>query len=64
MIDYLVAEPPAMIEGSAPLCPVDPAARIITHDTGEEWRALREMAPPRALTWDEALAWLRGRADP
>ncbi len=41
----------------------DPAARIITHDTGEEWRALREMAPPRALTWDEALAWLRGRAD-
>ncbi len=33
MIDYLVAEPPAMIEGSAPLCPVDPAARII----GQKW---------------------------
>ena len=33
MIDYLVAQPPAMIEGSAPLCPVDPAARII----GQKW---------------------------
>jgi hypothetical protein len=42
----------------------DLAARIITRDTGEEWRALRDMTPPRALTWDEALAWLRERADP
>lgn len=42
----------------------DPAARIITHDTGEEWRALRDMAPPRALTWEEALEWLHGQADP
>jgi hypothetical protein len=38
----------------------DPAARIVTRDEGEEWRALREMEPPRALSWDEAMSWLRG----
>jgi hypothetical protein len=41
----------------------DPASRIVTHDTGEEWRALREMSPRRALAWDEALDWLRGLPD-
>jgi hypothetical protein len=38
----------------------DPGSRIITQDTGEEWRTLRAMQPPRALSWDEAMAWLRG----
>lgn len=33
MIDYLVAQPPAMPQESAPLCPVEPAARII----GQKW---------------------------
>jgi hypothetical protein len=37
----------------------DPSARIITHDQGEEWRALRETDPRRALSWDEAMGWLR-----
>ena len=41
----------------------DPAARIITRDEGEEWRALREMDPRRALSWDEAVDWLQGLAD-
>ena len=41
----------------------EPASRIITTDKKEEWRALHEMEPPRALLWDEAVAWLRGLPD-
>jgi hypothetical protein len=41
----------------------EPASRIITMDTKEEWRALHAMVPPRALSWEEALAWLRGLPD-
>jgi hypothetical protein len=41
----------------------DPESRIITNDTGEEWRVLREMAPSRALSLDEAMAWLRELPD-
>ncbi len=41
----------------------DPAARIITRDEGEEWRVLREMQPPRALTWEQAMGWLGGLPD-
>lgn len=33
MIDYLVAHAPSSTQGSAPLCPVEPAARII----GQKW---------------------------
>ncbi len=36
----------------------DPGSRIITDDTGEEWRALRETRPPRALSWFAAIEWL------
>lgn len=36
----------------------DPSARIVTHDDGEEWRALREAK--RVLSWHEAIAWLEG----
>jgi hypothetical protein len=36
----------------------DAGSLIITEDTGEEWRHLREAQPTRALAWDEALAWL------
>lgn len=52
--DWLIA---LTVEGDA-------AARIITRDTGEEWRVLRDMTPPRALTWEEALEWLHGQVDP
>ena len=41
----------------------DAAARIITRDEGEEWRVLREATPPRALRWEEAIAWLEALAD-
>jgi hypothetical protein len=41
----------------------DPVARIITHDEGEEWRELRGMQPPRALSWSDAMAWLQGLPD-
>lgn len=34
----------------------DPSARIVTHDDGEEWRALREAK--QVLSWNEAMAWL------
>ncbi|TKC98351.1 hypothetical protein [Polyangium fumosum] len=34
----------------------DPSARVVTHDEGEEWRALREAK--RVLSWSEAIAWL------
>lgn len=37
----------------------DAASRIITLDTGEEWRVLRAMQPPRALSLEEAKSWLR-----
>ncbi len=36
----------------------DAGSRVITDDDGEEWRMLRLAAPPRALGWEEALAWL------
>lgn len=41
----------------------DPVARIITNDGGEEWRALRGMQPPRALSWNGAMDWLQGLPD-
>jgi hypothetical protein len=41
----------------------DVEARIITSDDGEEWRELRLMQPPRALSWAEAIGWLRGLPD-
>ncbi|WP_437897652.1 hypothetical protein [Sorangium sp. So ce124] len=37
----------------------DAASRIITHDEGEEWHQLRVSEPRRALSWDEAVAWLQ-----
>ncbi len=51
--DWLIA---LVVEG-------DPASRIITLDQGEEWRTLRDMQPPRALSWDQAVDWLRGLPD-
>jgi hypothetical protein len=36
----------------------DGQSRIITDDTREEWRSLREANPRRALRWDEAMDWL------
>jgi hypothetical protein len=51
--DWLIA---LVVEG-------DPGSRIITLDTREEWRALREELPPRALSWDQAMDWLRGLPD-
>ena len=41
----------------------DPVARIITDDGGEEWRALRGMPPPRALSWNGAMDWRQGLPD-
>jgi hypothetical protein len=41
----------------------DPVARIITHDEGEEWRELRGMQPPRALSLNGAMDWLQGLPD-
>jgi hypothetical protein len=38
----------------------DPGARVITNDEGEEWSALRQATPARALTWDAAIRWLEG----
>jgi hypothetical protein len=51
--DWLIA---LVVEG-------DPGSRIITGDTREEWRALREMLPPRALSWDQAMTWLQALPD-
>jgi hypothetical protein len=42
----------------------DTSSRIISRDDGEEWRALREMAPKRVFTFKEALDWLYGLPDP
>jgi hypothetical protein len=36
-------------------------AFITVEDRGEEWRALREASPKRALSFDEAMAWLAAR---
>ncbi len=36
----------------------DPDAWAATQDQGEEWRALRNLNPPRAFTWEEATTWL------
>jgi hypothetical protein len=41
----------------------EPGSRVITRDEGEEWRALYDMDPPRALSWDKAMDWLRGLPD-
>jgi hypothetical protein len=38
-------------------------AFITVEDKGEEWRALREASPKRALTYAEALAWLTSQDD-
>lgn len=51
--DWLIA---LVVEG-------DPDSRIITHDTGEEWRVLRGMQPPRALAWNDAVTWLEQLPD-
>jgi hypothetical protein len=36
---------------------------IAVEDQGEEWRALREGSPKRALSYEEALAWLRAKGN-
>lgn len=36
---------------------------IAVEDKGEEWRALREGSPKRALSYDEAVAWLTSQKD-
>lgn len=36
---------------------------IAVEDRGEEWRALREATPKRALAYDEAIAWLTAQGD-
>ncbi len=36
-------------------------AVIAVEDKGEEWRALREGSPKRALSYDEAVAWLNAK---
>lgn len=38
-------------------------AYVAVGDKGEEWGALRAMRPKRALSYEETLSWLRGRAD-
>lgn len=38
-------------------------AYVAVEDKGEEWRCLRGMSPPRALTYTEAMQWLSGQAD-
>lgn len=38
-------------------------ARVAVGDKGLEWRALREAEPRRALSYDEAVAWLEDRPD-
>jgi hypothetical protein len=35
---------------------------VAVEDRGEEWAGLRAATPKRALTYEEALAWLRARA--
>jgi hypothetical protein len=36
---------------------------VAVEDRGEEWRALREASPKRALSFTEAMAWLAAKAD-
>ena len=36
---------------------------IAVEDKGEEWRALREGSPKRALSYEEAVAWLTAHDD-
>jgi hypothetical protein len=36
---------------------------IAVEDKGEEWKALREMTPKRALSYEEALRWLSEQRD-
>ena len=36
---------------------------IAVEDKGEEWRALREASPKRALFYEEAVAWLASQND-
>lgn len=36
---------------------------IAVEDKGEEWRALRDMTPKRALFYDEAVQWLSEQPD-
>ena len=36
---------------------------IAVEDKGEEWRALREGSPKRALSYDEAITWLALQED-
>jgi hypothetical protein len=38
-------------------------AYVAVEDKGEEWRALREMSPKRALFFDEAMRWLGDQTD-
>jgi hypothetical protein len=38
-------------------------AYVAVCDEGIEWKALREMNPCRALSYDEAMRWLQGRVD-
>ena len=41
----------------------EPSWRVITDDKGEEWCALRDADPCRALRWDDAVAWLEALPD-
>jgi hypothetical protein len=36
---------------------------IAVEDQGPEWRRLRELSPKQALTFEEAMDWLRSRED-
>jgi hypothetical protein len=36
-------------------------ATVAVGDKGIEWKALREMSPSRALSYDDAMRWLEGR---
>ena len=36
---------------------------IAVEDRGEEWRVLRDATPKRALSYEEALAWLTSQGD-
>jgi hypothetical protein len=38
-------------------------AYVAVGDKGIEWRALREMNPCRALSYDDAMRWLQSRVD-
>lgn len=39
-------------------------AWMAVRDDGPEWSALRDATPPRALSYEEAIAWLTSRAEP